>query len=285
MVVNYGPRWDDKNASWWVKANRAHEHLDDLRSAVKEFRDSTPYTVTPEPTDRQDRLAYRLRYRRPFPTSISAVVGDVLSNLRAALESLAYGVAEACHGGVIPAELERRATFPITKDSQVFDAFHKERPGLYDDRAKRAFRAVQPFIFMEDSKELGHQTKRTYETNFTWSYLHRLDRLWNIDKHRRLATLAWFPDLISWGSNGETQRKLYPGDGTMADGSVLFYIEGSDEGRGTAIEHQFNIVLTDDPGHRADPAFIMDLVALLGDFHYHMVDDVFPKIFTIMSES
>src|SRR6266511_5499376 len=77
----------DQDSSWWAKANRAKEHIDSLRRQVEEYRASAPYSLTPEPTERPDRLAYRLRFSKPAPVTISTTVGDVLHNLRAALES------------------------------------------------------------------------------------------------------------------------------------------------------------------------------------------------------
>jgi hypothetical protein len=67
----------------------------------------------------------------------------------------------------------------------------------------------------------------------------RLDAVWNIDKHRRLAGTAWWPDIIYWGSNGESHRKASRGDGTVADGSILLYIDGSDEGQGDELSYEF----------------------------------------------
>lgn len=102
--------------------------------------------------------------------------------------------------------------------------------------------------------------------------LHRLDTLWNIDKHRRLALMAWWPDLISWGSNGPTNRRAFPGDGTVADGSILLYIEGSDEGQGDELSHEFNLVLTDDPAASPDLGATEDVVRLLEGWHQHIVN-------------
>lgn len=80
-----------------------------------------------------------------------------------------------------------------------------------------------------------------------WDELTRLGAVWNIDKHWRLAVTAWWPDIIHWGSNGESQRNASRGDGTVADGSMLLYIDGSDEGQGDELSYEFNLVLTDDP--------------------------------------
>ena len=86
-VVSYDQTWMDQDSSWWAKANRANEHIDSLRRQVDEYRASAPYSLTPEPTEKPDRLAYRLRFSKPVPVAVSTTVGDILHNLRAALES------------------------------------------------------------------------------------------------------------------------------------------------------------------------------------------------------
>ena len=55
--------WMDQESSWWAKANRAKEHIDSLRRQVDAYRASAPYSLTPEPTDKPGRLAYRLSLR------------------------------------------------------------------------------------------------------------------------------------------------------------------------------------------------------------------------------
>lgn len=79
---------------------------------------------------------------------------------------------------------------------------------LYDSRARAAFRSVQPFVNLEEAHKLGVALDETFEEEFRWSELYRLDTLWNIDKHRRLALFAWWPSLIYWGSNGPSNRRV-----------------------------------------------------------------------------
>ena len=122
---------------------------------------------------------------------------------------------------------------------------------MYNSRARAAFRSVQPFVNLEAAQNLGVAMDQTFEESFLWSELHRVDTLWNIDKHRRLTLMAWWPDLIHWSSNGPSNRQAFPGDGTLADGSILLYIEGADDGQSDELRHEFNLVLTDDPAFSA----------------------------------
>lgn len=178
----------------------------------------------------------------------------MLHNLCAALESLAFEVARRSQSGTLTAKQEKESTFPICKAPNDFDAFFKSKGRLYDHRARAAFRSVQPFEYVEQAHRLGIALDRSLDETFRWSELHRLGALWNIDKHRRLTLMAWWPDLIYWGSNRPSNRRALPGDGTLANGSILLYIEGTDEGQGDELSHEFNLV-------------------------------VFPTVFTIMSQA
>ena len=287
MIVSYDQTWIDQRTSWWAKANRAKEHIHSLRRLIGEFRASSPYSLTPEPTGMPGRLAYRLRFTNPIPVVISTTVGDVLHNLRAALESLAFEVARRSQNTPLSPGQEKASAFPICATPQDFAQFFtakKDRKGLYDSRAREAFRAVQPFANLEEVHKAGVALDRTFEDEVRWSELHRLDTLWNIDKHRRLTLMAWWPNLIYWGSDGPSNRRAFPGDGTLANGSILLYIEGADEGQGDELSHDFNLVLTDDPAFSRTDGLTHDLVAVLESWHQHIVElVVFPRIFTIMS--
>jgi hypothetical protein len=156
---------------------------------------------------------------------------------------------------------------------------------LYDDRAQRAFRTVRPFFHHEMARQHGGLLDRPYEETARWHDLYRLDRLWNIDKHRRLAVVRLWPDdLIYWGSNGPSNRRLLRGDGTVADCSILFYIEGRDEGMADHVHCTFNLALKDDPGFAPGEGHTDDVVKLMAGWHHHVVSTVSPHVFTIMAQ-
>jgi hypothetical protein len=205
--------------------------------------------------------------------------------MRATLENLAFEVARRSMDENVPADLERASTFPICQTPEAFDAFFKDKRALlYDSRARAAFRSVQPFVNLEEAHKLGVALERSFEDEARWSELYRLDALWNTDKHRRLTLMAWWPDLIYWGSDGHSSRRLLPGDGTLADGSILFHIEGAEDGQGDEVSHEFNLVLTDDPAFSRKHGSTDDVVDLLERWHQYIVDlVVFPGIFTVMS--
>lgn len=286
MTVN-GQHWFDRGASWWVKADRAGEHLISLREQMERFRDSKPVTLRPEPTSDPNRTAYRVRYHHEVPTAVSATIGDVLSNLRSALDNAAYGMCAASNNGTVPVGKENLPSFPIAKNAADFvQRFTGRFVGLWSDRAQKAFREVQPFRIIEMAEEVGVQWNTSYEDNFAWSDLHRLNALWNVDKHRRLAIARWWPDLFWWGTNAkESKRTAYRGDGSLADGSILLYIDGRDDDQADdEITCEFKLILTDDPAHILQKGATPDLVELLEQWHSHVAGTVFRQLFTIMAE-
>jgi len=109
----YDPSWLDRTSAWWAKADRAQFHLGSLGQLASEFRESEPYTVIPEATDTRGRTKYRLRIHKPMPVEISTTVGDILHNLRSALDSLAYEIARRGLNRHMTTEEEQACAFAI----------------------------------------------------------------------------------------------------------------------------------------------------------------------------
>jgi hypothetical protein len=284
------PSWLDRTSAWWAKADRARTHLRSLDRQVAEFRASKPYTVVPQATDIPGRTEYRLHVHKPMPVEISTTIGDVLHNLRSALDGLAYEIARRGLDRPMTPEEEQACAFPVRESPERFDQFFDQasrnartevRCALYGGQARAAFRSVQPFRIHEDAIRLGVQVTGTYEEEYRWSELHRLTHLSNLDKHRRLAVVAWWPGLVYWMSNGPSDRHWLRGDGTFTDGSVLGYVVGRDADVGDQVFHEFNLVLADDPVHDADDptSNTPDVVAMLDGWHRHVTGWVFPRVF------
>ena len=280
--------WADQDSAWWAKANRAAEHIRALDRLVSTFRAAEPYTLLPEPADKPERFDYRLRYMTPVPVAIGVTVGDVLNNLRGALECLAFEIARRSQAAPLSPKQEKAATFPICNTPEAFEKFfkdNKERNTLFDERARTALRAVQPFAFLEMAITAGVPPPRTFEEESLFSDLHRLNVLWNIDKHRRLAVTALWLRLFYWfDSTGTSSRVAYRGDPEPKDGSILFSVEGTDERFGNDVIHEFDLVLTDDPAVAADRRAAEDVVKLMTRWHEHIVGTVFPTVFSLMSQ-
>ena len=109
--MTFDQSWLDRTSAWWAKADRAHNHLRSLDQLVAKFRASEPYTVVPRPTDIPGRTEYRLHIHKPMPPEISTTIGDILHNLRSALDSLAHEIALRGLDRPLTAKEERACVF------------------------------------------------------------------------------------------------------------------------------------------------------------------------------
>jgi hypothetical protein len=257
----------DPGTAWWAKLERAAVHLGSLRQQVAAYRAADPYEVAPEPTGTPGLTAYRLHIRQRVPVEISTIVGDIVHNLRSALDSLAYEMALRHVGQPLNREQEKASAFPVCETPERFDKWFttNKRDAMYGPDERRAFRIVQPFAIAEAAGDPA-----AYAGTYRWDDKRRLNELSNLDKHRRLAVLGWGHDIMFWPSDGQTQRQWTPGDRRFIDGAVLGYMIGNDPEVGDAVYFQFNLVIEDDPVvvSNDDPTFTgYDAVWMLEGWH------------------
>jgi len=73
-----------------LKTKRARDHLHDLERSIQEFRASAPYGFRIEDDSKTGDKIHRLDIRKATPDSFALSIGDVVHNLRAALDHLAW---------------------------------------------------------------------------------------------------------------------------------------------------------------------------------------------------
>jgi hypothetical protein len=221
----------------------AGKHIDHLAQVCNDYLARDPLQVDPEPTDQPGKAAYRLHITAPIPVEIALIIGDVLHNLRSALDSVVFEMVRVDLSRELSPEEERSCQFPICDDPPSFKKFFSNdtwRKKIMPSHLREALRSVQPFYGLEYLKGIGAAEGRgSYADHSPYYALSTLARMSNIDKHRRLAVTAWWPDIVSWGSNGQTNRRWLPGDG-----SIVGYIVGSDE-TGDDVHHEFSLILAD----------------------------------------
>lgn len=164
--------------SAWIKWARATEHQRVLARATRKFSatDSYEYVRTDNNGDDTDPLVkvhWRLRIKQPYPERWSVLIGDILTNLRAALDH-AFWVAVVTHSGQ-PAH-PHRVTFPISTNAAAFaQKTTKELGSLVAPEVWTLIDAVQPFH--------GGAAAHT-------SPLEILRWLSNLDKHRTVHVVG-----------------------------------------------------------------------------------------------
>jgi hypothetical protein len=148
----------------YLKTTRAKMHLDALRQSLEAFRESKPITFYRKQDRKSGRYEIRIK-ARDTPNEVALILGDLLYNLRAALDQTIWQL------GKLTTPYPERTQFPILdKDTAAtrrsFDACTVGVP----TRAKRLIKSFQPY----------------HRANPAAHLLWRLNLLCNIDKHRRI---------------------------------------------------------------------------------------------------
>jgi hypothetical protein len=79
------------------KIARAEEHFTDLQQRIVEFTRLNPYERVIEPhPERPDHVVHKIKLTQALPQSLADITGDIVQNLRNALDNAGYAVAVAC---------------------------------------------------------------------------------------------------------------------------------------------------------------------------------------------
>jgi hypothetical protein len=139
-----------------VKFHHREGHVARLRQVCEDYRRQRPYYVEAEPIA-PDRVEYRLHIRLPTPPIVPLIVGDILHNLRSALDSIGLGLVQHDQGRVLDEQEQKACQFPICERPREFkhssSEMTTENAGL-SDRVQGALRVAQPFY--RDELALKH---------------------------------------------------------------------------------------------------------------------------------
>jgi hypothetical protein len=150
-----------------MKIERAKRHLDELNEAIRSFFESNPYQCSGKPDLAARKVEYTMDSVEPVPDEIPLIAGEIIQNLRTALDHTAYKLYLKGTGG---STVSTNVYFPIADSKQQYDHTKGSKTnGLPSDRAK--IDALQPY-------KGGN--------NLLW-VIHKLN---NIDKHRLLLTVG-----------------------------------------------------------------------------------------------
>jgi len=183
-----------------TKIERAKEHFASVKKEVRTYLDSTPYSINTKRDPGSRRLIYFVEKVRPEPVKLSATLGDVVHNLRSALDHLAYQLVWVGMGKV-PSS---RIYFPIADDKKSYIEKRKwQMKGATSDTVSK-IDALEPYRGGNDA---------------LWK-LHKLD---NVDKHRTLITAGSAFRSLNIGAHiSDAARKslaiFAPGDEALRNG-------------------------------------------------------------------
>lgn len=156
-----------------AKLDRADKHVEELHALVAPITATATASIVREEDGGPTKLIYRVTDVPAVPTEVGAIVGDVLCNLRSALDHLAWQL--VVRDGRTPT---RDTYFPIhlkqpTKNGAPVAVTIK--PGVTDPAIAQMLHDVQPFV-----------RAATYDRDPRDEALALLWKLNNFDKHNLL---------------------------------------------------------------------------------------------------
>jgi hypothetical protein len=161
-----------------AKLDRAVEHLETVERECGRFLKTKPYSVTAEFEPKTGDHVVCFRIRKQMPLSMSVRVGELIHDLRSALEHVAWVL--ACQTTAVEDlwKTPEKIGYPVAYTYAAFSG-HSVTPFL-SDAAKATLSPLQPYVEGSDAERhpLAH-----------------LHHLWNIDKHRVLQGSAGRVDL------------------------------------------------------------------------------------------
>jgi hypothetical protein len=273
--------WRHPSAAWWAKAARAQKHIQDVGALVTGLERAAPYQIHREVTDQPGRVAFRFRLLKPMPVHLLTTIGDVLHNLRSCLDSVAFELARRHVGDAMTEKQESAAQFPICRDRGAFDEFVSSpvRRGMYGQQERDALRCVQPFALHDELAALGTDPATSLADEYRINELARLNRLSNLDKHRRLPLLAWYAGFVylTGDAPGCTWSRPARQPAGLQDNDVIGYLTHQDPGtdHSPALKVEMRLALTEDPG------YTNEVVGVLERWHSYLVSWVLPRIFAV----
>ena len=81
-----------------LKLDRAGEHLAALDTEISTFMAGNPYEVTTDANRQTGQKQFHLRIKDDFPRRAGLIAGDVIHNIRQALDQLAWQLCTTTYG-------------------------------------------------------------------------------------------------------------------------------------------------------------------------------------------
>lgn len=181
-----------------TKVARAEEHIDGLRTEWQAFVDTDAYGIAVDLNPQEDSVWYLISFRvlRPVPPRISAIAGDIVHNLRSALDYVAAEIV-AHHGGDVA-----RSAFPLYIKAEHFKRDVRDR-----DERKRGPGPLNGVPHDSDA----------------WGFVERNQPYNRADNPRDDALFA-----LNYFSNRDKHRALVPALGSVLGEDGLSFVEWSD---------------------------------------------------------
>lgn len=151
-----------------LKIRRAEEHIDELRGAAQDFISRPHWSMTLEDDPQFPPSTYRFNVTEKPPLYIGTIVGDIVSNLRAALDHIIWQAALRHRKGRRP---DRKTSFPIYDDA-----------ALYVEKSRGSLRHIS-----RAARDVVESLQPYHRPDWPETYLlHVLNELVRVDKHQTI---------------------------------------------------------------------------------------------------
>lgn len=166
------------------KVNHAKWHLDQLTEVVANYLANKPYQLSARENLSTNMWDIFVASLTETPEAITMISGDVLYNLRSALDHLAWGLVSVKGQPSQPNGIY----FPIGKTAAAYLEKRKKLVGLATPAAVAQIDALMPYQAYPSTPTLGN--------DHLW-HLHRLNI---IDKHRAILTCGSAVNSVNLGA-------------------------------------------------------------------------------------
>src|ERR1035441_2164922 len=137
---------DDRLRLICVKIERAEKHLDELEEAVLSLGEATFKLISFDSQPETGKPFLNVRPLNVYPPEIPAISGDVIHNLRSALDHLAFHLVQiGITFGETPPEKWEDIQFPIFPSSESYEAGKGRRIQGARREAIKAIDALKPY--------------------------------------------------------------------------------------------------------------------------------------------
>ena len=148
------PQIPQQHRSAFLKSERARKQLRDLQSAIHRYREHKPYGMTAAVEQQRGESDYVFRFQvnRPIPDSFVLIIGDIVHNLRSALDHAIW----ALYVARWPSYNGTNLYFPITDTKAAFDAATKRHIKAVGKRRGAIIGDIQPYETGSDALTALH---------------------------------------------------------------------------------------------------------------------------------
>ena len=164
--------------AWRVKLRRAERHLHTFRDECDAYLTTARVALAYDADPTAGTITVVLQADAQPPMSLGAVVGDVLHNLRSALDAIAWAT---CQRAGVPKEKENQVYFPISADPSNWASLAGGQLPCVEPKHLQVFKALQPWYWDEEARAHGIEVDVWHARRHPLQQLHDLARR---DRHR-----------------------------------------------------------------------------------------------------